>query len=137
MKLKTIAQRRKTDRERLKRWRNKKLAEGNKQIQLMLTPEAHEILKREKHLTGEPYVQIINRAIVAIGKDLPSISDEIEERSFKQQKMIRRLRKLRSEGMSYSEIAQTFNNAGIETFKGFGKWRSESVRYWDRKGPAE
>jgi len=103
MKLKTIAQRRKTDRERLKRWRNKKL----------------------------------NRAIVAIGKDLPSISDEIEERSFKQQKMIRRLRKLRSEGMSYSEIAQTFNNAGIETFKGFGKWRSESVRYWDRKGPAE
>ncbi len=134
MKLKTIAQRRKTDRERLKRWRKKKLAEGNKQIQLMLTPEAHEILKREKYLTGEPYVQIINRVIVEIGKDLPSISDGIEARTFKKQKMIRRIRKLRSEGMSYSEIAQTFNNAGIETFKGIGKWRSESVRYWENKG---
>lgn len=137
MKPKTIYQRRKTDRERLKRWRKKKLAEGNRQIQLMLTPESHEILKREKHLTGEPYVQIINRVIVEIGKDLPSISDGIEARTFKKQKMIRRIRKLRSEGMSYSEIAQTFNNAGIETFKGFGKWRSESVRYWDRKGQAE
>jgi hypothetical protein len=134
MKLQTIYQRRQTDRERLKRWRKKKLAEGNRQIQLMLTPESHEILKREKHLTGEPYVQIINRVIVEIGKELPGISDGLEARTFKKQKMIRRIRKLRSEGMSYSEIAQTFNNAGIETFKGFGKWRSESVRYWDKKG---
>ncbi len=134
MELKTIAQRRKTDRERLKRWRKKKLAEGNRQIQLMLTPESHEILKREKYLTGEPYVQIINQAIIEIGRDLPKIADEIEVRTFKKQKMIRRIRKLRYEGMSYSEIAQTFNNAGIETFKGIGKWRSESVRYWNKKG---
>ena len=134
MKLKTIEQRRKTDRERLKRWRKKKLAEGNKQIQLMLTPEAHEILKREKYRTGEPYVQIINRAIIEIGKGLPSISDEIEARPAREQKMIRRIRKLRSEGMSYSEIAQILNNAGIETFKGLGIWRPESVQYLDSKG---
>ncbi len=102
MKLQTIYKRRKTDRERLKRWRKKKLAEGNRQIQLMLTPEAHEILKREKYLTGEPYVQIINRAIIEIGRDLPRTTDEIDVRTFKKQKMIRRIRKLRSEGMSYS-----------------------------------
>ncbi len=134
MKLKTIDQRRKTDRERLKRWRKKKLADGNKQTQLMLTPEAHEILKREKDRTGEPYVQIINRAIIEISKDLPRISDETEARPSREQKMIRRIRKLRSEGMSDSEIAQIFNNAGIKTFKGLGIWRSESVQYLDSKG---
>jgi hypothetical protein len=134
MKLKTIEQRRKTDRERLKRWRKKKLADGNMQIQLMLTPEAHAILKREKDRTGEPYVQIVNRAIIEVGKDLPGISDEIEARPLREQKMIRRIRKLRSEGMSYAEIAQIFNNAGIETFKGFSQWRSESVQYLDSKG---
>ncbi len=134
MKLKTIEQRRKTDRERLKRWRKKKLAEGNKQIQLMLTSEAQEILKREKGRTGEPYVQVINRAIIEIGKELPSIPDEIEARPSREQKMIRRIRKLRSEGMSYSEIAQIFNDARIETFKGFGLWRSEYVQYLDSKG---
>jgi hypothetical protein len=134
MKLKTIEQRRKTNRERLKRWRKKKLAEGNKQIQVMLTPEAHEILKLKKTHTGEPYVQIINRAIIEIGKELPSIPDEIEARASREQKMIRRIRKLRSEGMSYSEIAQIFNDARIETIKGLGQWRSESVQYLDSKG---
>ena len=74
MKLKTIDDRRKTDRKRLKRWRKKKLAEGNKQIQLMLIPEAQEILKDIKARTGEPYVQIINRAIISIEEGHPSIS---------------------------------------------------------------
>lgn len=70
----TIEERRKTDRERLKRWRKKKLAEGSKQIQIMLTPEAQAVLKQEKDKTGEPFVQIINRAIVGIAKDF-STSD--------------------------------------------------------------
>jgi hypothetical protein len=70
----TIEERRKTDRERQKRWRKKKLAEGNKQTLLMLTPKAQEILKREKGRTGESYVQIINRAIISIEEGHPSIS---------------------------------------------------------------
>jgi hypothetical protein len=74
----TIEQRRKTDRKRQKRWRKKKLADGNKQTLIMLTPEAQEVLKREKDRTGEPYVQIINRLIVGIEEDHPSITDEIE-----------------------------------------------------------
>ena len=76
----TIKQRRKTDRDRRERWRKRKLAEGNKQIQLMLTPEAQKVLKLEKERTGEPYVQIINRAIINVGKGLPSISTKTKPR---------------------------------------------------------
>ena len=69
-----IEERRKADRKRQKRWRKKKLAEGNKQTLLMLTPKAQKVLKREKGLTGESYVQIINRAIISIEEGRPSIS---------------------------------------------------------------
>jgi len=74
----TIHQRRKVDRERQKRWRKKKLADGQKQTLVMLGPEAQKVLKREKDITGIPYVQLINRAIIELGKKRPSISDEIE-----------------------------------------------------------
>ena len=73
-----IAKRRKKDRERQQRWRQKKLAEGHKPIQLMLTPEAQEVLARQKDRTGEPYVQIINRAIIGIEARIPRSSDEIK-----------------------------------------------------------
>jgi hypothetical protein len=43
----TIEQRRKTDRKRRERWRKRKLAQGCKQIQLMMTPEAQAILEHE------------------------------------------------------------------------------------------
>lgn len=66
----TIEQRRETDRKRRERWRKKKLAQGCKQIQLMLTPEAQTILEHEKSRTGEPYVQIIHRAISSLDKGL-------------------------------------------------------------------
>ena len=67
----TIEQRRKTDRKRRERWRKRKLAQGCKQIQLMLAPEAQAILEHEKSRTGEPYVQIIHRAIIELDKGLP------------------------------------------------------------------
>ena len=72
----TIEQRRKTDRERRERWRKRKLSEGNKQIQIMITPEAQKVLKLEKERSGEPFVQIINRAIMNIGEVHPSISEK-------------------------------------------------------------
>ena len=77
----TIEQRRKTDRERRERWRKKKLSEGNKQIQIMITGEAQKVLKLEKERSGEPFVQIINRAIMNIGKAHPSISEKTATRS--------------------------------------------------------
>jgi hypothetical protein len=70
----TIEERRKADRKRQKRWRKRKLAEGNKQTLLMLTPKAQKVLKREKRRTGASYGQIINRAIIRIEEGHPSIS---------------------------------------------------------------
>lgn len=72
----TIEQRRKTDRKRRERWRKRKLAKGCKQIQLMLSPEAQAILMHEKYRTGEPYVQIIHRAIIELGRGIPIASPE-------------------------------------------------------------
>ena len=77
----TIEQRRETDRKRRERWRKKKLAQGCKQIQLMLTPEAQTILEHEKSRTGEPYVKIIHRAISGLDKGLSVTFSEKRELS--------------------------------------------------------
>jgi hypothetical protein len=77
----TIEQRRKTDRMRRERWRKRKLAQGCKQIQLMLTPEAQTILKHEKSRTGEPYVQIVHRAILELDKGVPITSSKNKTQS--------------------------------------------------------
>ncbi|UCD90206.1 MAG: hypothetical protein JSW04_01845 [Desulfobacterales bacterium] len=78
--MKTIEQRRKSDRERRERWRQRKLLEGCKQIQFMITPEAREVLKQEKERTGEAFVQIINRGIINLEKKPPGITDTAEIR---------------------------------------------------------
>ena len=128
----TLTQRRKTDRERLKRWRKKKLAEGNKQFLIMLTPEAQKVLNREKARTGKPFVQIINSLIISVEDSPPSAPDKTRARPAWQQKVIRRIKTLRSEGYTYTAIAKKFNDEEIKTFKGFGKWRSSTVSYLDR-----
>ena len=130
----TLEQRRKADRKRFKRWRKKKLAEGNKQLQVMLTPEAQKILKFEKERSGEPYAQIVNRLIISIEDGTPSITAKTKTRPLWEQKMIKRIRKLRSEGHAYTEIAKMFNDEGIKTFKGIEKWHGSSVSYLDGKG---
>lgn len=132
--MKTIEQRRKADRERLKRWRKKKLADGNKQIQFMLTPEAQKVLIREKERTGEPYVHIINRAIIHIEEGRTNRLGKIKDRPPEQQKIIRRIRQLWSEGYTYSAIADIFNNERLTTFKGSGKWYGRLVLELDKKG---
>jgi hypothetical protein len=73
-----IEQRRKTDRMRRERWRKRKLEKGCKQIQLMLEPEAQAILLNEKSRTGEPYVQIIHRAIIELDNCLSVTSSEVK-----------------------------------------------------------
>ncbi len=72
----TIEQRRNTDRKRRERWRKRKLAQGCRQIQLMLAPEAQVILMNEKYRTGEPYVQIIHRAILELDKGISIASSK-------------------------------------------------------------
>ena len=125
--MKILENRRKADRERLKRWRKKKLADGNKQIQLMLTPEAQKVLLREKERTGKPYVHIINQAIVNMEQCRTSNLDTANKRTPEQQQIIRRIRQLWSEGFTYSAIADIFNNEGLTTFKDSGKWQASLV----------
>lgn len=86
--MQTIEQRRKTDRKRRERWRKRKLAQGCKQIQIMLTPEAQAVLEHEKSRTGEPYVQIVHRAILELDKSLQitSFEDKAQSKIFETNK---------------------------------------------------
>ena len=132
---KFLEQRRKSDRERLKRWRKKKLADGNKQIQLMLAPEAQKVLIQEKERTGEPYVRIINRAIIHIEQSHGSSPNVINERPLEPEwkKIVYRVRQLWSEGCTYATIADIFNNEGLTTPENSGKWQASTVLDLEKK----
>jgi hypothetical protein len=119
----TIQQRRKIDRERQKRWRKKKLAEGQKQTLVMLGPVAQEVLKREKKRTGEPYVQIINRAIIGLKDKLPQVPKSVRKKRGHEQETIPDLiPKIDSEGKNHSQTSKHLNDEGIPTLSGKGKW---------------
>ena len=60
----TIADRRRTDRERQQRWRDRQRSRGKKQISAMISLKAQLILNREKKRTGETASDIIERAIL-------------------------------------------------------------------------
>jgi hypothetical protein len=116
----TIHQRRRADRERQKRWRKKKLAEGQKQTLVMLGPEAQEILKREKERTGEPYVQIINRAIIGLKEKLPKVPKRVRE---KRQETIRdQMPNMDTEGKNRPQISRRPDAESTPTLSGKGKW---------------
>jgi len=116
----TIQQRRKIDRERQKRWRKKKLADGQKQTLVMLGPEAQEILKREKERTGEPYVQIINRAIIGLKEKLPKVPKSLREK--RQETIPDPMPKIDTDGKKRSQISRRPDVEGIPTLSGKGKW---------------
>ena len=120
MKLKTTEQRRKTDRERLKRWRNNKLAKGNKQNQLMLTPEAQAVLEDEKSRTGEPYVRIINHAIVALKESMPKARSSGAKRVLEPKAIREMILKMDRAGKNHSQISKHLNDKGISILGGKG-----------------
>ncbi len=63
----TIADRRKTDRERQKRWRDRQQRIGKKQVSAMISLKAQLILNREKKRTGKTNSEIIETAILKLG----------------------------------------------------------------------
>ena len=63
----TLSDRRKTDCERQKRWRKRRLEEGRKQVSAMISLKAQLILNREKKRTGETNAQVVERAILRLG----------------------------------------------------------------------
>jgi hypothetical protein len=60
----SLAERRKTDRERQKRWRRRQNNQGKKQISVMISLKAQLILNREKKRAGETNSEVIERAIL-------------------------------------------------------------------------
>lgn len=60
----SLAERRKTDRERQKRWRQRQNNQGKKQISVMISLKAQLILNREKKRAGETNSEVIERAIL-------------------------------------------------------------------------
>ncbi|MGD9008302.1 MAG: hypothetical protein PVG41_10280 [Desulfobacteraceae bacterium] len=62
----TIHDRRKSDRQRQKRWREKQISLGKKQISAMISLKAQLILNREKKRSGETNSQVIERAILKL-----------------------------------------------------------------------
>jgi hypothetical protein len=62
----TIHDRRKSDRQRQKRWREKQISQGKKQISAMISLKAQLILNREKKRSGESNSQVIERAILKL-----------------------------------------------------------------------
>jgi len=62
----TLADRRKTDRERQKRWRDRQQSKGKKQVSAMLSLKAQLILNREKKRTGKTNSDIIESAILRL-----------------------------------------------------------------------
>ena len=62
----TIHDRRKSDRQRQKRWREKQISQGKKQIAAMISLKAQLILNREKKRRGETNSQVIERAILKL-----------------------------------------------------------------------
>lgn len=62
----TLADRRKTDRERQKRWRNRQQHLGKKQVSAMISLKAQLVLTREKKRTGRTNSEIIEEAILKL-----------------------------------------------------------------------
>lgn len=117
----SIYQRRKTDRERQKRWRKRKLADGQKQALVMLTPEAQEVLKREKALTGETFVSIINRAIIGLKDKLPKVPKSVSGKR-EQQEVHDLIPRMDGEDKNRSQISKRLKDGGVPTLSRKGKW---------------
>jgi hypothetical protein len=62
----SLADRRKTDRERQKRWRRRQQGQGKKQVSAMISLKAQLILNREKKRTGKSNSEIIEKAILKL-----------------------------------------------------------------------
>jgi hypothetical protein len=64
----TLRERRATDRERQKRWRDKQRKEGRKQISAMLSLKAQIILNREKRRNNASTSDVIERAVLQLAE---------------------------------------------------------------------
>lgn len=64
----TLKERRKSDRERQRRWKARQKAEGKKNITAMISLKSQLILNREKRRTGQSTSAIIEKAILLLAE---------------------------------------------------------------------
>jgi hypothetical protein len=69
----TLRERRRADSLRQARWRNRQHQEGKKQVSAMISLKAQLILNREKKRTGESNSEVIERAILALIGQGPTV----------------------------------------------------------------
>jgi len=127
--LATLQERRKSDRKRSIRYRKKKQAEGGRLIQVMVSPAANEILEREKKLTGESLVSIVNRAIVGLKKISLEVPVETQQETELENKPIHDLiLEMDKKGRDEWQISKTLNDKGYPTFDDKNKWYPSTIR---------
>lgn len=125
----TLQERRKSDRKRSIRYRKKKQAEGGRLIQVMVSPAANEILEREKKLTGESLVSIVNRAIVGLKKISLEVPVETQQETELENKPIHDLiLEMDKKGRDEWQISKTLNDKGYPTFDDKNKWYPSTIR---------
>ena len=125
----TLHERRKSDRKRSIRYRKKKQAEGGRLIQVMVSPAANEILEREKKLTGESLVSIVNRAIVGLKKISLEVPVETQQETELENKPIHDLiLEMDKKGRDEWQISKTLNDKGYPTFDDKNKWYPSTIR---------
>jgi hypothetical protein len=125
----TISERRKADRERVKRWREKHQKSGGQSLQVMLTPEARKVLDHERERTGESITAIVNRAVLQLGtKETAGSADTIGTRQPKRDNIVAKIIMMNHQGMNHSQIARALNDKGVQTFSGKGTWYPGTIR---------
>ena len=83
----------------------------------------------EKARTGEPYVRIINRAIIGLTDKIPKVPMDIrEKREWEQEVIFNLIFQMDRDGKNQSQISQYLNDEGIPTISGKGKWYPATVR---------
>jgi len=127
--LATLQERRKSDRKRSNRYRGKKMAEGGRLIQVMLSPAVNEILVGEQNRTGESLVSIVNRAIAGLKETSLEVPVETQPEIEIEQKSIHDLiRELDKKGQDEWQISKTLNDKGYPTFDDKDKWYPSTIR---------
>jgi hypothetical protein len=127
--LATLQERRKSDRKRSIRYRKKKQTEGGRLIQVMLSPVANEILEREKKMTGESLVSIVNRAIVGLKEISLEVPVETQQETKLENKPIHdSILEMDKKGRDEWQISKTLNDKGYPTFDDKDKWYPSTIR---------
>ena len=125
----TLQERRKSDRKRSIRYRKKKQTEGGRKIQVMFSPAANEILEREKKLTGDSLVSIVNRAIVGLKEISLEVPVGTQQETELENKPIHDLiLEMDKKGRDEWQISKTLNDKGYPTFDDKDKWYPSTIR---------